>query len=290
MNENKDAKPKLQTLNHILGELTQANDLAFQLERTGKRPGPQTGIDSLDEIIGGFLSPGLHVLQAAPGAGKTAMGLQIASDCGFPCLYVSCEMPAVELFRRLIARTTKTFLGKLRPGQLATETLLKLASRTAETCNGLAVLDCTKAWASTTTLHEMARLLCENFNSPKCLVILDSLQYWARGEDGGAGEYEAINEGLRGLAEVAFALSSPLVVISHRNRQANKTGGGLHSAKGSGLVEYMAETVIDIERDKDVDARGRFNVTLSVHKNRHGETGKEISLFFYGALQNFEER
>lgn len=199
-------------------------------------------------------------------------------------------MPAVELFRRLIARTTKTFLGKLRPGQLTTESLLKLAVRTAETCNGFAILDCTKGWASTTTLYEMASLLCETFKSPKCLVILDSLQYWARGEDGGAGEYEAINEGLRGLAEVAFALSSPLVVISHRNRQANKTGGGLHSAKGSGLVEYMAETVIDIERDKDVDARGRFNVTLSVHKNRHGEAGKEISLFFYGALQNFEER
>lgn len=287
---NQTTKPKLQTLNHILGELTQANDLAFQLQQSGKSPGPQTGIDSLDEIIGGFLSPGLHVLQAAPGAGKTAMGLQIASDCGSPCLYVSCEMPAVELFRRLIARTTKTFLGKLRPGQLATETLLKLAARTAEACNSFAVLDCTKAWASTTTLHEMASLLCESRNSQNCLIILDSLQYWARSEDGGAGEYEAINEGLRGLAEVAFARSSPLIIVSHRSRQGNKQGGGLHSAKGSGLVEYVAETVIDLEREKDMDARGKFGTTLSIHKNRHGEAGKEISLLFHGALQNFEER
>ncbi len=36
---------------------------------TGRPRGPVTGLSSLDEALGGYLSPGVHIVQAAPGAG-----------------------------------------------------------------------------------------------------------------------------------------------------------------------------------------------------------------------------
>jgi hypothetical protein len=81
--------------------------------KTEQPRGPQTGIAALDQVLGGLLAPGLHLLQATPGAGKSAMALQFASDCKHPALYSSAEMPTLELFKRLIARQPSTYLGRL---------------------------------------------------------------------------------------------------------------------------------------------------------------------------------
>src|SRR5215468_12256590 len=106
--------PKPTLLADLVGELRDDAQAAFDARESGQARGPQTGLNLLDDALGGYLAPGVHVLQAAPGAGKTAMGLQISSSCSFPALFVSAEMPTLELFRRLIARNTKTYLGKLK--------------------------------------------------------------------------------------------------------------------------------------------------------------------------------
>ena len=73
----------------LLGDL--ANDLlaqeaiAREAVASGKAPGPTTGLSTLDEEIGGFMARGLHVLLAAPGAGKTSLALQIAGTLRMPC-------------------------------------------------------------------------------------------------------------------------------------------------------------------------------------------------------------
>src|SRR5262245_30990621 len=106
-------KPTLTLLADLVGELRADAQAAYDARQAGHPRGPVTGLSPLDEALGGYLAQGLHVLQAAPAAGKTAMGLQIGSSCSFPALIVSVEMPTLELFRRLIARNTRTFLGKL---------------------------------------------------------------------------------------------------------------------------------------------------------------------------------
>src|SRR5918996_1264990 len=88
---------------------------------------PVTRIPQLDDVLGGALQPGVHVVHASPGAGKTALALQIAATCGFPALFVTCEMAPLELLRRITARVTETLLGRLKSGEYDPTRVVKLA-------------------------------------------------------------------------------------------------------------------------------------------------------------------
>jgi replicative DNA helicase len=274
----------------LVDELVAENELAVEARRTGKSRGPLTGLKQLDQALGGFLADGVHVLQSSPGGGKSALALQMAANCGFPSLYVSAEMPILELFRRLIARETKTFLGRLKSGELSNSEITNLAKSAVEKTPYLAFLDAASGYVKPETLVEKTEILLSKTKTNKALVVLDSLQYWAKSLDSGS-EYEQISLGIRALSMVSASLSLPIIAISHRSRVGNKEGG-LHASKGSGDVEYLAESVIELTRDKDskVDASGKVTVTISIHKNRHGEVGRIIPLEFSGRLQLFTEK
>src|SRR2546423_4726141 len=83
---------------------------AAQAKASGRPRGPVTGLKGIDSVLGDYLAPGLHIVQAAPGAGKSAFCLQAAAHSFYPALFVSCEMGLLECFRRTVARETSTFL------------------------------------------------------------------------------------------------------------------------------------------------------------------------------------
>lgn len=64
-----------------------------------------TGLQSLDEIVGRFVPGDFVVLMAAQGDGKTAMGAQIAARAAeyMPALYFQIEMPGEQMGVREIA-------------------------------------------------------------------------------------------------------------------------------------------------------------------------------------------
>jgi replicative DNA helicase len=271
-------------------------EAAALARETGRPRGPVTGLGSLDEALGGYLSPGVHIVQAAPGAGKTAFALQAASDCVYPCLYVTSEMGLLELFRRLIARQTKTFLGRLKSGELGGAESRKLALQTIEKLPNLAFMDATQAYASPLLIAEVANALRDRHKSDHVLIALDSLQIWAKsvrrnGEDfANASEYDLISAGLDSVSSIASRLQCPILAISHRNRAGNKSDGGLHAGKGSGDLEYGAETVIDLTRkDETPDANGETRIKATMQKNRHGIPGVSYDFAFSGRLQTFRD-
>src|SRR5262245_54518111 len=84
--------PRLVRLGDLVDELREDAAAAHDARVNGTPRGPMTNLERFDRELGGFLSPGLHVLHAGPGVGKTALGLQIAADCRAPALLVSTEM------------------------------------------------------------------------------------------------------------------------------------------------------------------------------------------------------
>jgi replicative DNA helicase len=244
--------------------------------------------------LGGWFQPGLHFLLGAPGAGKSAFALQAAADCRAPSLYVTAEMAPVELLRRLIARQTQTFLGRLKSGELAPAEVERLAVRTCERIECLYLADGTsKPVAPDETCAAIEAIKKAHGATP--LVIIDSLQPWARSNAAGlgVGEYEALEAALGALAAVASSCRAAVLVVTHRNRVGNRAadGGGLFAAKGSGSVEYLAETVLGLERSDDAqpDAAGEVGIELRTLKNRHGHAGGSVELRFCGRLQSFRE-
>lgn len=287
-------KPKLFSCSKVAHKLVTENETALKATATGTLRTPVIPFKATNAILGGGLLPGLHIVQAAPGAGKTAFALQAAACCGFPCLYVTAEMAVVELFRRVVARTTQTHLSKLRPGCLPTPNLETLIETTIQATPDLSFLDSTITWASPEDIRETAEVVFARNSAQKGLIVLDSLQFWAKGSGMGTSEYDTLNAALKSLVHLANVLSAPILVISHRNRQGNKAAGGLltglHTAKGSGDVEYLAESVIDLEREGNLQTNGKIGISLNILKNRHGIAGTTIPVEFNGVFQSFTER
>ena len=282
---------KLYWLGDLLAPLIAENDAAIEALKSGQPRGPQTGINALDKALGGSLAPGLHILQASPGAGKTAMGLQIGSDCKHPALYVSAEMPTLELFKRLIARQTSTFLGNLN-GQLASRNLEDLARQTIQKLPNLAIMDATAGMASVDLIRQTTEAMRAAASANTVLIVLDSLHVWARGLLRGMGsDYEIISEGTRSATELAALLNAPILAICHRNREGNKSGGGLHAAKGTGDLEYEAWTVLDLHRNMEEreDSNGEVIVKAHFCKNRSRGLTVAVELKFSGRLQSFRD-
>jgi replicative DNA helicase len=208
-------------------------------------------------------------------------------------------MPLLELFRRLISRQTRTFLGRLKTGELGGREAQRLALSTIEQLSHLALMDCTNSYADVESICTAAEGLCEAMNSPQVLVVIDSLTVWAKAAVRnsadliGIGEYEIINQGVLGCTNIANFLKSPVIALSHRNRQGNKSEGGLHAAKGSGSIEYEAETVLDLEHiDRDQrapDSNGDVKIKITACKNRNGIPNISVPLLFNGRTQSFRE-
>ena len=299
MKEQPVEKPRITILSDLVGEFVRDAEAARQAIESGRPRGPITGLHQVDQALGTYLVPGLHVLQGAPGCGKTAFALQTASDCVYPCLYVSAEMPLLELFRRLIARQTKTFLGRLKTGELGEREAQRLALSAIENLQHLALMDCTRAYADVETICTAAEGLREAMNAPHVLIVIDSLTVWAKAavknsaDLMGVGEYEIINQGVLGCTNIAGYLQAPVLALSHRNRQGNKAEGGLHSAKGSGSIEYEAESVLDLEPadkgERQPNQSGDVKIRLTACKNRNGIPNISVPLLFNGRTQSFIE-
>ncbi len=253
---------------------------------TGKPRGPITGFKILDTELGGAFAPGPHSINGDPGAGKTAFALQIAATCHFPALFVTCEMSPAELLRRQAARVTGTFLGKFKSGELTPHEARELLSAGAAAAPQLALLDATQAPATVPHIEECARITKGDANG--LLIVIDSLHSWAEGAVDG-NEYEVLNAAIAGIRNLAHGLNCPVIYIAERNR-ASMGAGGQNAGAGSRKIEYGAETVISLNRDKDAkpDGAGETPITLKLDKNRHGTVGKSVNLTFNGALQRFK--
>jgi replicative DNA helicase len=281
----------LMRLGDALGEMRADANAAHDARNSGTLRGPITSLPRLDNAISHALAPGLHGVYGNSGSGKTAFAMQVAANCGFPALYVTCEMAPSELLRRHTARATGTFLDNLKSGEMSGADVETLALRAVATSPDLCLLDATRAPAPVSHLRECA--VIAKGAAPHVLIVIDSLQTWAESLGAGAaGEYEILNAGIAGLRKVAHDLRAPILFISERNRRGNETtSGGLNSGAGTRKIEYSAETVFDLDRDmgRPQDGAGEFELTLRIVKNRHGSIGVPIPLLFNGALQQFRE-
>ncbi len=286
-----DPAPRMVRLRDLLADWDADAEARHQAKQQGRPLGPVTGLGRLDAALGQALSPGLHILHGVPGAGKTAFALQTAALCGCPALYVSCEMTALELLRRITARVTGTFLQRFKTGELTPDYSGRMVREAAQAVPHLALLDATQAAvtpAQLLPLAEGARNLGPGV--PHLLIVVDSLHSWAESLAGSAPEYEALNLGLSALRGVAARLNCPVLAVAERNR-VSMDKGGLSAGAGSRKIEYGAESVIDLDVDKDAaeDISGEKPVTLRIAKNRHGAAGPKLTLRFHGAMQRFTE-
>ncbi|HEX2949147.1 MAG TPA: DnaB-like helicase C-terminal domain-containing protein [Armatimonadota bacterium] len=280
--------PRLCRLSDLLSDWERDAQAAYTAQQTGVPRGPLTGFAALDRELGGALAPGIHIVHGQPGTGKTAFALQIAASCRYPALYLTAEMTPLELLRRLTARASGVYLGRLKSGELTPAQSLDLAKKAIAASPDLIFIDGTQSFASPEWIREVAEVCRETHEH--LLLVVDSIHSWAEGAMVEATEYDALNAALASLRTLATALNCPVLVVAERNRASMKQGG-LSAGAGTRKIEYAAETVLDLERNgRDLPtADSEVPVTVKIAKNRHGAAGKELDFLFHGALQRFKE-
>lgn len=283
--------PKLLRFADVLGAFRVDAEAAHDARVNGTARGPATGLRELDDVLGGVMQPGVHIVQGGSGVGKTAYALQVAATCGFPALFVSCEMHLVELLRRHTARETGTFLDRLKSGELAPADAVKLAEKAIAAAPELALVDGTQTYISPTWLYNFA--LDTRQDARHVLLVIDSIHSWAEQAPGLETEYEALNGGLAALRQLASRLNCPILGVAERNRASMATGG-ISSSAGSRKFEYGAESVIGLSVEEGKDApvllAAQKPVRITVEKNRNGASGMSLKAVFNGALQLFSDR
>lgn len=254
--------------------------------------GPVTGFPRLDSMLSGSLMPGLHILHGSPGVGKSALALGVACHAQVPALFVSGELGAVEVLRRLISRHTGTYLGRLKSGELSGDAVRELADKTAQAFPMLGLMDATRYPAPVPHIAEaLARVAAQTSalaTAPGGLIVVDSAHTWSgRAFPDEGDEYKRLAMALDKLEALAQSLGVPVLLIAERSKASAKGGQG--AAAGHRRFEYAGETVLELDAEKEEDdGQGYRPVKLTVSKNRHGSCGF-LKLRWHGAMQRHEE-
>lgn len=279
-----------------------------------------TGMPSLDAALGGGLRPGVTVLGGEPGAGKSALAVQLAVastfGTGVRALYVSLEMGRWQVWARACSflaatqgglapfawsRTHATaraardrMAAAAREGRAEGEAVamasggdpVATAARAlAERCPGLAIC----ADPRMRDLGELLALVGEAARLGCSLLVVDYLQLLdVPGRD---GEYERVSAASSALAGLAAREGVCALLLSSLSRQGAREGPGMHSFRGSGGVEYDAEAAMVLARDGEDSPGGLRPLALHVVKSRWGPSGGEpLALWFDGEHNAMSER
>lgn len=257
-------------------------------ERGSATVGLPTGIARLDRLLGG-LQPGLHLLAAEPGQGKTTFALQLGANVarsGWPVLFVSFEEALPRLALKVLCQAAGLEAKRYAEGH---GDPLRLERAVREQGPALLPLYLVEGTARLQVAQVKAKALqvMTRRKAEKCLVVIDYLQRWASGKRE-YGDFRHVVSGLVSeLRELALRLDSPILVISSQNR-AGQGSASLVSLKESGDLEYSADTALFLVEARRAVSPPARAVDLAVEKNRYGDRGK-VELIFKPDIGTFRE-
>ena len=272
----------------------------------------QTGIPSLDEIIGYINGGNLCVIAGRTGHGKTALALSIQDyniKQGKNVLYYSMEMSVTELQQRMIAMQTGISVQRQQKENFSSNDFGKMLAAAER-------LKQHGAWVNDSGAISLAKIKRQGRyhkrkNRLDCIVV-DYLGLMAKDKaENVTTAIEAITGGLKALAA---EYDIPIILLAQLNRaHASRTDYSpqLSDLRSSGSIEQDANQVIFVYREWQ-DHKGAYRDMLPketnedyykyklavndskntakiiVAKNRNGSVG-EITVNFDGAKSLFFE-
>jgi len=241
-----------------------------------------TGLTSLDRMLaGGGWRPGLFLLAAGPGVGKSAFALQsclVAMAAGHPVLYVSIEQSPKELVGRIFCRELEApiaaywnrdpvlAVGMRERGGLFNLDRLRIVEDpyiAGEDFEG--TVGRVRRWTAET----------QRATGQPPLVVVDYLQRLRPAEaDRRLDERLRVSMACLGLRQLARDAEVAVLAISSVGRASYRDAATLDAFKGSGDLEYDADCCLLLKPKEDIGDGARSSaipVDLHVMKSRYGE-------------------
>ena len=277
------------------------------IEQTSKYATRKTGFENIDAAQ--VFMPGLYVLGALPGSGKTTFAWQLLNQLaekGEPCIFCSFEMSRAELYtksivrelykrnRELSERMNLTSVNVRRGAFRESKELQEQAAIFAKSAINLRVAELSNT-SVTELIEGLKSLIAEMDKSP--VICLDYLQIIP---SKATSAKEKIDEVMLKLKDFQRETQATLVVISSFNRENYWQPVSFSSFKESGAIEYSSDVIWGLE-NHGMDAEGRPDrsavmkmskakireIKFSCLKNRNG--GVYETFFHYYAMYDYFE-
>lgn len=244
--------------------------------------GSSTGYTDLDRVSGPLAGGKLYVIGGRPGAGKTALMLNIAQhvvERGGKALIYSLEMTQEEIVNRFACLLTGLDLHRVGNRELTDDEWPRYYQALARIHDRWRVeIDDS---GTVTAADIRARTRRAHAQGPVDLVIVDYIQRMCRDEN---NRVAAIGQISRALKELAMELKIPVMAASQLSRAVELRPGRrpvLSDLRESGDIEADADLVMLAYRERyyNPDAPD-YTAEINVAKHRNGRTGM-VKLYFH---------
>jgi len=238
--------PPSEWTEHLMDYLGQA--------RTSGLAGVSTGLRDLDRMTLG-LSPGLYLVAAATGTGKTAIAGQIAlhvAEHHGPVVFVSMELTDVDLAVRLVSVITNIPKEQLVTGNLTTEqgnTVMAAIERLSR--SRLHIVFGSGYTSGDIRAYALQVQAAEG--TKPALVVVDYVQLLRDVEGDGRMRERNVSAAARGLKDVSGELGVPVLALVQLNRnRATRPDKRpqLADLRESGDLENTADSVLGLYREE----------------------------------------
>lgn len=241
--------------------LTHLSNLPF-IYRQEIEKGYSTGWESLDKFMQGLRLGEITVITADTGVGKTTFCTQLMVNCamqGIPVWINSWEMKPETTMRKLASIILRKPM-KICPFTDADNDEFNSWSNNYQVYinpNTIGI-----------DINTLANQLVKARDIGIKIVMLDHLDYLITSKK--EKLHEAIDETVRRLHELAFALDMHFLLICHpRQSTSNVEEIGLHSLKGSSAIKQYADNVLLLHRCARTDDQAHPGKTkIRIAKNR----------------------
>ncbi len=261
--------------------------------RNASAGGLRTPWAPVNDCLGMIQSGDLFLMAARPSMGKSGAAIQMArsaAEDAHGVAYISLEMSAAGLERRLLAQLSGVDSFRMRAGYLNSQDR-ELIREAREKRRRLPILisakGCRTAPAITSAIRELRARM------PIGLVIIDHF-HLVRGMGGHEDERVRYNRIADDFQTAAREMDLPFVVLCQLSRKCEEENRapGLSDLKETSKLEENADCVLFIHRPEMYSKnRGRAELRgvaeFIIAKQRDGATGK-CSMAFIGAQQRFE--
>lgn len=240
----------------------------------GALPGVTTGLDALDDKLGGFHAGDLIIVGGRAAMGKTAMLGGMARGAALkriPVGVISGEQPVVQMQLRSLSALSKIESKKFRTARFEEHEWARLTGATA-TAAELPMWFLDRSAPSMAEVARVARRWKHKYGI-KALYV----DYLQRVTGEGERKYEQVGFVARALKNLARDLDIPVIALAQVNRAVESRSSQvprMGDLSDSSEIEKEADEVLMIYRE------GYYNqdapqdqARIIVEKNRHGPTG-----------------
>lgn len=231
--------------------------------------GVPTGYSSLDYLIGG-LQPGIHVLAAPPGTGKTTFVLEMSkniSSAGYPVVFVSFEESRERLTMKALCQLGQLDYDAYMKAEADISEIESVIKEKGHKLNSLYILQGNEQTTVSQVKAKMLEAMSET-GQKHGVIVVDYLQNWANKTQKPGMDYRLQVGSLLGqLRDLSLDLKIPVLTICSQSRKSYETNSksltsksqnkeslpdnplyhpqaSLSSLKESGDLEYTADTAM----------------------------------------------